>query len=266
MAAQTVLIDGLNLGLEQGTGVATYTRNVSTSAHELGYRVEVLYGLRTPRTEDPLLREAFFFDPLPQRPPGRLRLALHRVQQVAFQPGGPAVTEVPLTGRVVAAPFRDRLPVADRIWNGSDLFGAARAKFMAFGRILPVQLPHTPQIAHWTYPIPVRIPGAKNIYTLHDLVPLKLPHTTLTHTRNYRRMIGALLATADHIVTVSEQSKRDICELFDYPEDKVTNTYQTVRFPEAYTRQSIETVKQALRGLFGLVHRGYFLYFGAIEP
>ena len=27
--------------------------------------------------------------------------------------------------------------------------------------------------------MPVRVKGAKNIYTLHDLVPLRLPYTTL---------------------------------------------------------------------------------------
>ncbi|HEX2554463.1 MAG TPA: glycosyltransferase family 1 protein, partial [Microvirga sp.] len=266
MAGQTVLIDGYNLGLERGTGVATYARNLSAAVHGLGYRVEVLYGLRMPRVDDPLLREIFFFDPLPQRPHGLPRLALHRVKQVVLQPGGPAIHEIPLTGRVVAAPFRDRLPVADRIWNGSDIFGAARAHFTGLGRILPVHLPETPGIAHWTYPFPIRIPGAKNIYTLHDLVPLKLPYTTLTRTAGYRRLIRALLDTADHIVTVSEQSKRDICDLFDYPADKVTNTYQAARIPEAYAKQSVESVQQVLRGLFNLDHRGYFLYFGAIEP
>jgi glycosyltransferase involved in cell wall biosynthesis len=266
MAQQTVLIDGYNLGLERGTGVATYARNLCAAVHGLGYRVEVLYGLRMPPADDPLLREASFFDPLPQRPHGRLPLALHRIRQVAFQRGGPDIVEVPLTGRVVARPFQDRLPVADRIWNGSDLYGAARAGFDALGRILPVHLPERPDIAHWTFPFPVRIPGAKNIYTLHDLVPLKLPYTTLTRTAGYFKMIRALLDTADHIVTVSEQSKRDICELFDYPEDKVTNTYQAVRIPEDQAAKPVEAVKQELRGLFDLDHRGYFLFFAAIEP
>ena len=223
-------------------------------------------GRRFPRVNEALGTQGDLGEPLPQRPRGRLRLALHRAGQVALQPGGPAISEIPLTGRVVATPFRDRLPVADRIWNGSDLFGAARAQFDALGRILPVHLPERPDIAHWTFPFPVRIPGAKNIYTLHDLVPLKLPHTTLTRTANYRKMIRALLDTADHIVTVSEQSKRDICELFAYPEDKVTNTYQAVRIPQDQAAKPLDVVKQELRGLFNLDHRGYFLYFGAIEP
>ncbi len=265
MTAQTVLIDGYSLGLERGTGVATYARNLSATIRALGYRVEVLHGLRVPKGEDPLLREAYFFNPLSPRPRGALPLALHRVKQVAFQPSGPAITEIPITGQVIATDFQDRMPVADRIWNGSDLFGAARAQFSAFGRILPVRPPEIPQIAHWTYPLPVRIPGAKNIYTLHDLVPLKLPQAAGIRIQGYRKLIRALLDTADHIVTVSDRSKRDICELFDYSEDKVTNTYQAVRIPEEHAAKPLEVVKHELRGLFNLDHRGYFLYFGAVE-
>jgi glycosyltransferase involved in cell wall biosynthesis len=266
MTSQTVLIDGYNLALERVTGVATYARNLSAAIHDLGHRVEVLYGLRMPDAQDPLEREAFFFDPLPQRPRGRLRLALHRAGQVALQPGGPAISEIPRTGRVVATPFRDRLPVADRIWNGSDLFGAARAQFDALGRILPVHLPERPDIAHWTFPFPVRIPGAKNIYTLHDLVPLKLPYTTLDRTPAYRRLIRTIIDHADHIVTVSEQSKRDICELFDVPDEGVTNVSQAVHLPEDQIGKPIDLVQRELEGLFNLPYRGYFLFYGAVEP
>ena len=36
------MIDGYNLGLEKGTGVATYARNLSFECGNLGYRVEPL--------------------------------------------------------------------------------------------------------------------------------------------------------------------------------------------------------------------------------
>ncbi len=62
MAGRTILIDGYNLGLEKGTGVATYARNLSYEIGNLGHRVSVVYGnsLGTPRS--PLLREIGFFD------------------------------------------------------------------------------------------------------------------------------------------------------------------------------------------------------------
>src|SRR5689334_24600641 len=36
-----------------------------------------------------------------------------------------------------------------------------------------------PDILHCTYQMPVRTKGARNVYTIHDLVPLRLPYTTL---------------------------------------------------------------------------------------
>jgi glycosyltransferase involved in cell wall biosynthesis len=79
-------------------------------------------------------------------------------------------------------------------------------------------------------------------------------------------MIRALLDTADHIVTVSEQSKRDICELFAYPEDRVTNVSQAVHLPEDQIGKPIDLVQRELEGLFNLPYRGYFLFYGAVEP
>ena len=39
-----IFIDGYNLALEQGTGVATYARNLSFGLRDLGADVGVLYG------------------------------------------------------------------------------------------------------------------------------------------------------------------------------------------------------------------------------
>jgi len=158
------------------------------------------------------------------------------------------------------------LPYYDRIWNSSDIFGAAHAYFDVSGRFLSARVPEAPRIAHWTYPLPIRVPGAKNIYTLHDLVPLKLPYTTLDRTQSYRKLIRAIVDSADHIVTVSERSKHDICELFDVPEERITNASQAVNLPEGEVGKPVETVQRELEGLFGLAYRGYFLFYGAIEP
>jgi glycosyltransferase involved in cell wall biosynthesis len=219
-----------------------------------------------PPSRDPLLQEANFFNPPPQRPQGRLPLVRHRVSQVARVPFGYPVQEVPLSGKVVSRSFSSRLPHYDRVWNGSDIFGAAHAYFDVSGRMMPVSLPEAPHIAHWTYPLPIRVPGAKNIYTLHDLVPLKLPYTTLDRTPAYRRLIRTIIDHADHIVTVSEQSKRDICELFDVPDEGVTNVSQAVHLPEDQIGKPIDLVQRELEGLFNLPYRGYFLFYGAVEP
>lgn len=262
---RTVMIDGYNLALEAGTGVATYARNLSFACGDLGYRTEILYGTRASPSADPLLREISFFDPNAGSPSLMLEVA-RRLKQLCTSPLGVRAKEVPLTGRVITRSFQSRLPHYDRIWNAPELFSRSYWHFHAYRHFMSVGGVAKPDLMHWTYPLPIRLPGVPNIYTLHDLVPLRLPFTTLDNKKFYKRMIQGVLSRADHIVTVSEASKRDIVELFDYPEEKVTNTYQAVSIPAKYADKPDDLVREEVEGAFGLTYKGYFLFFGAVEP
>jgi glycosyltransferase involved in cell wall biosynthesis len=123
-----------------------------------------------------------------------------------------------------------------------------------------------PNIMHWTYPVPVELAGARNIYTLHDLVPLKLPYTTLDSKAFYRGIAKRCVEGSAHVCTVSEASRADILAEFDADPAHVTNTYQAA--PAPTNRPATDTVEDAaiIGRAFGLTHRGYFLFFGAIEP
>jgi len=262
---RSILIDGYNLGLEKGTGIATYARNLSYAAHNLNYGVDVLYATHASRGYNSLLREIAFFDPLVGELPLWIRWLL-RGERAIRSPFGRHAVDVPIKGYVVADQYKNRLPYFDRILNIPDVFNAAYDRFFLWNARLRISMPSPPSIAHWTYPIPMYVPGAKNIYTLHDLVPLRLPYTTLDNKRRYYRLISLLLRTADHIVTVSEASKRDICDLFGFPEEKVTNTYQSVHIPDRYRTRSERDVRNDVEGTFRLKFKEYFLFFGAIEP
>src|SRR5690606_15013617 len=109
-------------------------------------------------------------------------------------------------------PVAGRLPYFDTIWNASGLYRKAAVHFETFGLINRVSMERTPDLCHWTYPLPLRVTGAPNIYTLHDLVPLRLPYTTLDRKSRYLKLVRWICKTAHHIVTVSECSKRDIVE------------------------------------------------------
>src|SRR5215210_7568123 len=70
-----IYLDGYNLALEQGTGVATYARNLSFALRDLGAEVGVLYGTRVPKasrnhmtSRNQLIREIAFFDPAVGQP------------------------------------------------------------------------------------------------------------------------------------------------------------------------------------------------------
>jgi glycosyltransferase involved in cell wall biosynthesis len=90
--------------------------------------------------------------------------------------------------------------------------------------------------------------------------------TTLDRKRDYYRLCRRLVKRADHIVTVSETSRRDIINLLGAPEDKVTNTYQTVDIPRRYLDVPRDVLADELAGTFRLQHGGYLLYYGSIEP
>ncbi|TCZ61354.1 glycosyltransferase family 4 protein [Roseicella aquatilis] len=260
-----LFIDGYNLELTQGTGVATYARNLSTAMGRLGHQVGVLYGSRAAPSLHPLMQEVAFFDTEEEDPPALL-VAWRRARRLLFRSFGEVASPVPMTGKVITAPFRDRLPHFDEIWNAQDLFKQAHVNYTFGQQRLQVRMRHRPDLMHWTYPLALRIPGATNIYTMHDLVPLRLPYTTLDKKRRYFRLTQMLGREADHIVTVSEASKRDIMSLLGVPEERITNTYQAVDIPRRLREVPMPQVAAEIDGSFGLQAGGYWLFFGAIEP
>ena len=261
-------IDGFNLAMRRGTGVATYARTLSRCLHGLGHPVDAIYGMSIGARAPAALREVLFFDGLDQdaaRPPPA-PLTPRWLRELASAPRGLDAVPVPITGRVVAQAFAGRLPHQDRVLNAPDLFGVAERHFRRHGRFLRLRVPDPPAVMHWTYPLPIRLQGARNIYTIHDLVPLRLPYTTLDNKRFYFRLIRGCLRWGDHVCTVSDASRRDIQDLFGAPDDRVTNTYQAFVPPASALAQSDAQVAEGVRGLFGLEPGGYFLFFGAIEP
>jgi glycosyltransferase involved in cell wall biosynthesis len=265
-SAPRIYIDGYNLALEQGTGVATYARNLSFCLRDMGAEVGVLYGTRASTiSTNSLIREIAFFDPRVGQP-SKVAQAVNGLRRILSTPFGEIATQVPITGRVVRDTFKSRLPHFDHVWNVQNLFDAQRLHFRLYRTRMNVYFRQSPRIMHWTYPLAIKVRGALNAYTLHDLVPLRLPYTTLDNKRNYYRLAQHLARRADHIVTVSEASKRDIVSLLGVPEEKVSNTYQSVDIPARYAQKPLADVKAEIEGTFGLTFQKYFLFFGAIEP
>lgn len=261
-----IYIDGFNLSLEQGTGVATYSRNLSFALRDLGAEVGVLYGTsRSTISNSSLVREVAFFDTPPRKPHWLVNGLVNFLRSMR-SPYGEIATQVPMTGKVIRDTFRARLPHFDHIWNVQGLYNNRSLHGILGGRPISVHFREPPEIMHWTYPLALRVPKANNLYTIHDLVPLRLPYTTLDHKRKYFRLIRRLSKNADHIVTVSEASKKDIINLFGVPENRITNTYQAVDIPARYRDKPVSDVKSDVEGTFGLGYKSYFLFFGAIEP
>jgi glycosyltransferase involved in cell wall biosynthesis len=259
-----VVIDGFNLSLDKGTGVATYGRNLSSNLRDLGCEVGVLYGGAFSAGRSPLLREILFFDS--QNAPVNLWQLARRTVRSSLAPRWNTAFEVPMSGAVVSRALASGLPHYDTIWNARDLYFKAATQFNFFGAINRVSMSRKPDVCHWTYPLPLKLPGVPNVYTLHDLVPLRLPFTTLDKKERYFRLLEWICRTAAHIITVSEHSRRDIIELLGVDPARVTNTYQAVTIPDEHRLKPEEEVQRDVEGIFGLPYREYFLFFGSLEP
>jgi glycosyltransferase involved in cell wall biosynthesis len=260
-----ILYDGMNISLPTGTGIATYMRSLAGTAEDLGYEVSVAYALPCPVPDDPMLREVKLFEGRASSSRGRLgkardwcraRLGSYRTQ---------ALHPIPLSA-VEIGPVQDRLPAHSEVLVGERIFERGRHHFAAWGGFSELQSPAPPDIAHFTFAAPLTVKGAVNLYTIHDLVPLRLPYTTLDDKHLFLKLHREIARTADHIVTVSEASRRDIIRWLELPETRVTNTYQSVAIPERLRTKSLDDVAKEIGGLFGLELGRYFLFYGAIEP
>lgn len=127
----------------------------------------------------------------------------------------------PRMARTVVSPEGERLV-------GCDLFREAYLHFKFTGRLMPVRCDRPPGIMHWTYPVPLIMRGWRNIYTVHDIIPLQ--DATLSPVKPARigRLIAAIARRADRIVTVTDAVREELIATFGFPPDLVVNSLQSV--------------------------------------
>jgi glycosyltransferase involved in cell wall biosynthesis len=264
MAPPRILIDGYNIAMKQGTGIKTYTQLLDKALRSFGAETSFLFGHPIPTVNDPLLREVLFYDENPLRdhkPFAAIRRKWELWARAAIN-NSPIVNRVPDTG-VVILPEGAR--PSEHALNAPKLFDIAWRRSLSFQRYLDVSLPETFDAFHMTFPLPIRTKGgAKKIVTIHDLIPLRLPFTTLDDKTEMLRRHRIAVAEADLIFTVSEHSKSDIVKLLDVDPDKIVVTYQPSRFAPLRAPEMRERNKVLRR--FGLEDKEYVLFVGAIEP
>ncbi|WP_278376809.1 glycosyltransferase family 4 protein [Sphingobium yanoikuyae] len=270
MRQLTIGIDGYNLAMPRGTGIATYGLNLARTLQSGGHQTVGVFGLHVGKA--PSLRETLFFDRVGQAQTGRIvfggrwQRRGHMIWATLNSRLKAQAIDVPLTNRVDKEAFAEKLPHFDRLTSTTGLFPLAQRHFTMTGRFLSLQMENPPEIMHWTYPVPVRVAGARNIYTIHDLVPLRLPYTTLTNKPGFAKLLRQCAIEADHLCTVSEFSRQDIIDQCDIAPAEITNTYQNSFIPCEILEESFEDSTRKIEGIFGLKPRGFFLFFGAVEP
>ena len=134
-------------------------------------------------------------------------------------------------------------------WGVADLYRLAQRRFSLTGKLLEIEIADPPAIAHWAHPIPVRLAGAANIYTVHDVIPLESPGLSSISSRRFGSLL-AKLHDAGHFATVS-QTAREALAACGF---EATCCYQAVA-PGVPGQLPAE-----------LVPGSYFLALGRVEP
>jgi glycosyltransferase involved in cell wall biosynthesis len=113
----------------------------------------------------------------------------------------------------------------------------------------------------------VRLPlplGAKSIVVIYDLSYVKQPEHATPRLRAYlNRYVPLSLKKSQHIVTISENAKREIIEEYGTDPDKITVAPPAVDLEDFYPRgaDEIEKVKAKYN-----ITKPYILYMGTLEP
>ncbi|HTL60278.1 MAG TPA: glycosyltransferase family 1 protein [Nitrospira sp.] len=258
-----VLLDGYNLELRHGSGISTYGITLLEALRALKASVSILSGSRTSR--EPLLNEVLFFDATRERrrsiSPSYAISALKAVTGVGFRPKPLELGRI--VERVSAGRFVDEVAPLVKLYALGDCYQVSNAFLKWWGKTTYVPNPDRIEIWHATSPLPIRIRKAKTITTIHDIIPLRLPHMTLEDKTGFYRNIKNAIRDSDHLICISESAKSDLLDFFDVDPERISVLYQ----PTALAKQDVDEAKiDHCLSKHDLRQGRYLLYVGAIEP
>jgi len=259
-----VLVDGYNLELATGTGIKTYGINLVEALKLLRANVGILLSSNKPFGRDSLLNEVLLFD-------------IYENNSIKFDTFGQIfkmatglsfkAKRIPKESRIVIRDTLDNSNLIDiaEFYNLPNCYKMANALYRTFKITSTFIIPKGKiDVWHTTYLLPIKIKKTKKITTIHDLVPLKLPYTTLDNKRLYYMNIQRSLKESAIIIAVSENTKKDLLDIFEVDPDKICVTYQPTTL-EPLLAKEVEKNLSVLKK-YHLVFRNYLLFVGAIEP
>ena len=112
-------------------------------------------------------------------------------------------------------------------------------------------------------PIGIRKSGIRSVVTIHDLIFLRHPEFyNWVDTKIYAWKFRQTLREADHVIAISECTKRDILYYGDIDEQKISIVYQS--FAPRFSVEVSEEQRTQVRSVYQLPQR-YILNVGSIE-
>lgn len=139
---------------------------------------------------------------------------------------------------------------------GRDVFRYAHLHFSTWGRLYRLTTDLPAGIVHWSYPVPMRVEGWINLYTVHDAIPIEHPDLTPIRARRHRAVHARLLGAGARLVTVSESARASIIEALGCEPTRVVNAGQAVDCRS----EKMAPIPPPLQ------RYGYFIVVGTIEP
>ena len=111
-------------------------------------------------------------------------------------------------------------------------------------------------------PVGIRSTGIKSVVTIHDLIHERYPEQyNPIDVRIYTKKFRYACKNADKVIAISEQTKKDIIEFYQTPEEKVVVCHQSCN--PAFAIQVSAVEKKRIAEKYKLPPQ-YFLYVGSI--
>ncbi|MBU3189043.1 glycosyltransferase family 4 protein [Clostridium bowmanii] len=113
----------------------------------------------------------------------------------------------------------------------------------------------------------IGLPNSKDcpfVITLHDVIPYKMPDTVgEQYLKIFNKKLPNIIPLCDGIITVSEYSKQDIIETFNFPSEKIYVTY--LASEDIYKPYNKTLSKFIIEKNYSIVG-DYILYIGGFSP
>ncbi|TNH06231.1 glycosyltransferase family 4 protein [Testudinibacter sp. TR-2022] len=263
-----IMIDGHNLGLKEFTGIGVYASNLATNLQTLGHDISILYSMYSGSEKFPENIE--FYQKLATEgeaaSSGILKWAYHGFPYYLSQLFGKGLTpkKVQTNIQLINQGLNRKIPNGATPYNLPHFFRVSQAFSAISAKNLNVNLTGM-DVLHLTLPLPISARGVKKVVTVHDLIPLKLPLSTSVNISHYANILKSSLKDADLIFTVSNQSKLDLIEIMNIPDEKIHVTYQSSFIPNNLLNLPQERIETVLEN-YNLKYKKYFIFYGAVEP
>lgn len=157
--------------------------------------------------------------------------------------------------------FYERFPDRHPFWKNN---GAYRAWWRTYGLLQELKNDKVELFHGLSHELPVGIEnsGIPSIVTMHDLIFERYPaQYNWIDRKIYRKKFLYAAKAAQRVIAISEQTKRDLIDLYGVPDQKISVCYQSCHphFKELVAEEKKEEIRRKYR-----LPDQFFLYVGSI--